>query len=202
LTSRYLDQGGRASDPSLPKRTEHPAPAGDPKGGGAIRRPEAFSHPHRRQTLRRGGTSAPSHRFAARARSGSCPRTGASSLATARGRSTQDTPGRCDPRLQEVTLGPALPPRGEDSGEVGTELVNAPTDQDSRSIRPRRPPNMTDDGTGPALFHSPGGRTMAVQARISTMQGEADSPLRSEVADVMRGKIVGVESCELVAQSW
>jgi hypothetical protein len=34
------------------------------------------------------------------------------------------------------------------------------------------------------------------------MQGEADSPLRSEVADVMGGKIVGVESYELVAQSW
>jgi hypothetical protein len=32
--------------------------------------------------------------------------------------------------------------------------------------------------------------------------GEAVGPMRNEVADAMGGKVVGVESYELVAQSW
>ena len=67
---------------------------------------------------------------------------------------------------------------------------------------------------------------MAMQARISTIEGdagkiddavkiinekilpaldgsaEAVKPMRTEVAEAMNGKVVGFESYELVAQSW
>ena len=62
---------------------------------------------------------------------------------------------------------------------------------------------------------------MAMRARISTIEGDAAkigdavksinektiptrkvAPMRNEVADAMGGKVVGVESYELVAQSW
>jgi hypothetical protein len=45
---------------------------------------------------------------------------------------------------------------------------------------------------------------VAFYADEATLDGsvEAVGPLRDEVADAMGGKIVGVESYELVAQSW
>jgi hypothetical protein len=45
---------------------------------------------------------------------------------------------------------------------------------------------------------------VAFYADEAALEGsvEAVGPMRNEVADAMRGKVVGVESYELVAQSW
>jgi hypothetical protein len=59
----------------------------------------------------------------------------------------------------------------EDSGELGTELVTGPTDQESRSIRPRPPPSLADNSTG----------VRARRAKLVIAQPTSDLDLRDEL---------------------